>query len=30
MPNEVQQFLSAWEIEAQKTIRLLKALPATQ
>ncbi len=30
MPDEVLQFLNAWEMEAQKTIRLLEALPATQ
>jgi len=30
MPDEIQQFLTAWEMEAQKTIRLLQSLPATQ
>ena len=28
MPNEQEQFLKTWELEAQKTIELLRALPA--
>ena len=28
--NELEQFLSAWEREAEKTLKLLRALPTTQ
>jgi uncharacterized damage-inducible protein DinB len=30
MPNEQEQFLKMWELEAQKTIDLLRALPSQQ
>jgi uncharacterized damage-inducible protein DinB len=28
--NEIERFLASWEREAESTVKLLKALPATQ